>query len=105
MKAGVTSLKHSIVGPAIKPAAISITIVNSQRTKKINTRLLKKITDDLFSELKLTNAELGIKLVGAKEMARVNWQFLQHEGSTDVITFDHLDSASNIQHPASSLHG
>ncbi len=22
-------------------------------------------------------------------MARVNWQFLQHEGSTDVITFDY----------------
>lgn len=23
-------------------------------------------------------------------MARVNWQFLRHEGSTDVITFDHV---------------
>lgn len=23
-------------------------------------------------------------------MARVNWQFLQHEGSTDVITFDYV---------------
>ena len=24
-------------------------------------------------------------------MAEVNWNFLQHEGSTDVITFDHSD--------------
>jgi rRNA maturation RNase YbeY len=38
-------------------------------------------------------------------MARVNWQFLQHEGSTDVITFDHGDSSSDIQHSTSHLHG
>ncbi len=82
-----------------------IEISNSQRTKKINVRLLKQIVAKLFAELKIENAQLGIKLVGAKEMARVNWQFLQHEGSTDVITFDHLDPASGIQNPESDLHG
>jgi len=66
-------------------------IANRQRTKKINSRLLKRIVLDLLAELDIKNAELGIRLVGAKEIARVNWQFLQHEGSTDVITFDHRE--------------
>ena len=68
---------------------MSIVIANRQRTKKINSRLLKQIVRELFTELEISEAELGITLVGAKEMAQVNRRFLQHEGSTDVITFDH----------------
>jgi probable rRNA maturation factor len=68
---------------------MTIVISNRQRTKKINLRLLKQITQALLAELKIENAELGINLVGAKEMAALNWKFLRHEGSTDVITFDH----------------
>jgi probable rRNA maturation factor len=68
---------------------MNLVITNRQWTKKINTRFLKQVVAELFAELEITEAELGIILVGAKEMARVNWQFLQHEGSTDVITFDY----------------
>jgi len=68
---------------------MNIVIANRQRTKKINSRRLKQIIQALFSELAIDEAELGIQLVGAREMARVNWQYLQHEGSTDVITFDY----------------
>ena len=71
---------------------MNLAIANRQRTKKLNTRFLKQIVAALFAELKITEAELGIHLVGAKEMARVNLRFLQHEGSTDVITFDHKNS-------------
>ena len=70
---------------------MNLAIANRQRTKKINVRLLKQIVAALFAKLKITEGELGISLVGAKEMARVNWQFLQHEGSTDIITFDHSE--------------
>ena len=70
---------------------MNLIIANRQRTRKINSRQLKEIVGELFSELKITEAELGIHLVGAKEMARVNWKYLQHEGSTDVITFDHRE--------------
>ena len=59
----------------------------------------------MFAELKIERAELGIRLVGAREMARVNWQFLQHEGSTDVITFDHSEAASQAPEAALQLHG
>ena len=84
---------------------MSIVIANRQRTKKVNSRLLKQIVSTLFDELKLENAELGINLVGARQMAQVNWQFLQHEGSTDVITFDHLNSSDACGQSSLQLHG
>jgi len=84
---------------------MNIAIANRQRTKKINTRLLKQIANALFAELKISEGELGIVLVGAKEMAAVNWQFLQHEGSTDVITFDHRDSQLPIANCQLKIHG
>ena len=68
---------------------MNLVIANRQRAKKINIRLFRQIVEDLLTRLNIEEAELGISLVGVKEMARVNWQFLQHEGSTDVITFDH----------------
>jgi len=39
----------------------------------------------LLVELKIEKAEFGINLVSAKKMADLNWKFLQHEGSTDVM--------------------
>jgi probable rRNA maturation factor len=70
---------------------MNIVVANRQRTKKINARLLKRIATELFAQLKIENAELGINLVGAREMTLINETFLQHEGSTDVITFDHSE--------------
>jgi probable rRNA maturation factor len=84
---------------------MNVVITNRQRIRKINKPWLKKITGELFAELKITEAELGIHLVGAKEMARVNWKFLQHEGSTDVITFDHCDPRPQTPDPRPKLHG
>jgi probable rRNA maturation factor len=82
---------------------MNVVIANRQRTKKIKTRLLKQIVNGLFEELRITEAELGINFVGAKEMAKVNRRFLQHEGSTDVITFDHAAGAHGVTRTA--LHG
>ena len=82
-----------------------ILIANRQRTKKINSRRLKQIVAALFAELEISKAELGINLVNAKGMARVNWQFLQHEGSTDVITFDHRNHESPITNHEPTIHG
>jgi len=84
---------------------MNVVIANRQRTKKINARLLKQIVGGLFAELKITEAELGINFVGAKEMAKVNWEFLQHEGSTDVITFDHSETRKAESGKRKLLHG
>ncbi len=84
---------------------MNLVIANRQRTKKINAHLLRQITSELLAELKITEADLGIAFVGAKEMARVNWQFLQHEGSTDVITFDHIFPNFQLPTSNSQIHG
>ena len=82
---------------------MNITITNRQRTKKINTQLLKQIVNGLFAEFGMEDGELGINLVGAKEMTKVNGEFLRHAGSTDVITFDYTTAAPGVMPP--TLHG
>lgn len=68
-------------------------IQNRQRTRKIESGFLREIVQSLLQDcLHLETYDLGIYLVGEQEMARVNKKFLQHNGPTDVITFDYRDS-------------
>jgi len=65
---------------------------NRQRDRRINTELLRRIVQSLLEEeLGLASYELAVHLVAASKMAEVNEHFLQHSGSTDVITFDYRD--------------
>ena len=84
---------------------MNLVIANRQRTKKINTRLLKKIVGELLAELKIAEGDLGINLVGAREMTLVNETFLQHEGATDVITFDHKERQKAESRKQEKIHG
>ncbi|HEY5040446.1 MAG TPA: rRNA maturation RNase YbeY [Verrucomicrobiae bacterium] len=84
---------------------MNIVIASRQRKKKINAPLLKQITGALLAELKITEAELGINLVGACEMTLINETFLQHTGSTDVITFDHSILGQRTPDAGQQLHG
>jgi len=60
----------------------------------------------LEEELELTSYQLAIHLVTAGKMAQVNGQFLQHSGSTDVITFDYRDGyAEMAEQKAAELTG
>jgi len=79
---------------------MNIVVANRQRARKINARLLKEIAEALLADLKIEKVELGINLVGEREMTLLNETFLKHEGSTDVITFDHAEKAAQ----ASRLH-
>lgn len=73
--------------------SLELTIRNRQRQRRVDTRLLQQITRELLVDLlTVETVELGITLLAAPAMARINWQFLQHEGSTDVITFDHTEA-------------
>jgi probable rRNA maturation factor len=83
----------------------TIVIANRQRKKKVNTRLLKEIVLSSIAELGIGQAELGITLIAAREMALVNETFLQHEGSTDVITFDHAEKQTAQSRKQKTIHG
>ena len=82
-----------------------VAITNLQRARKINRRLLKQIADALLAELNMGQAEIGICLVDAREMARLNETFLRHAGSTDVITFDYSDPGTPTRGARSAVHG
>jgi len=74
---------------------------NRQRTHALNLPLLRRLTRHaLEHELGATHYEVGFHFVDSDEMARVNEQFLRHEGSTDVITFDHAGSGAPAYGPA-----
>jgi rRNA maturation RNase YbeY len=65
---------------------------NRQKTRAISVPLLRRVTDRLLEQLAAKEGyELGVHIVSAREMARINEQFLQHEGSTDVITFNYRE--------------
>ena len=84
---------------------MNLSIINRQRAQKINVRLFRQILETLMAELNVAEAELGITLVSAKEMARINWDYLQHVGSTDVITFDHVEPRKSRPKKTVTLHG
>lgn len=78
----------------------TLSIRNRQRVRRIDTGLLRRLTlHVLKTQLGVVDFELAIHLVAAGEMARLNKTFLNHQGSTDVITFDHSDTVGQ----ASSL--
>jgi probable rRNA maturation factor len=72
---------------------------NRQRTRRIDLKLLKGIAARLVGQTCPQDYHIGIILVAAPEMTRLNEAFLQHAGSTDVIAFGY--SAERQR----SLHG
>lgn len=77
----------------------TVSLHNRQRGFRVDTRLLKELTVGVLeSEFSRHSWEIEIYLIGARRMAEINQEYLQHEGSTDIITFDYGD-------PATHLHG
>jgi probable rRNA maturation factor len=67
----------------------TLLLKNRQKTKPLELPTLRRQTRRVVAELWPGGTwELCFHFVDPVEMARLNWEFLQHEGSTDVITFD-----------------
>ena len=63
-----------------------------QRVLKLERALWRRLACCLLQEmLAHGDYQLGVHFVGATEMARLNETFLGHQGSTDVITFNHQE--------------
>jgi len=65
--------------------------LNRQRNRRVNLRLLRKITLELIKLSGAREFDLVIHLVSASEMEHLNEFHMGHSGSTDVITLDYLD--------------
>jgi rRNA maturation RNase YbeY len=76
-------------------------LFNRQRARRVDRCQWRRLTRCLLEDLLgRRQYELGVHLVGAEEMARLNRQFLGHEGSTDVLSFNYQEDPANQK-----LHG
>jgi rRNA maturation RNase YbeY len=67
-------------------------LFSRQRARRVDRIQWRRLTRCLLEDLLgRREYELGVHLVGADEMARLNRKFLGHEGSTDVITFNYQE--------------
>ena len=67
-----------------------LTLRNRQRIRAVDLRRLRRLVLHLLAvEFQPAHYALGVFLVGAPEITRLNERFLQHAGATDVITFDY----------------
>ncbi len=79
------------MNPRLDDPLGGVTIVwvsNRQRCRPVECGTIRRLVEKTLRTLSATG-EIGIHFVGSKRMAAVNWQYLRHVGSTDVITFDH----------------
>ncbi len=66
-----------------------------QRAVALERALWRRLARCLLEELlDRQDYELGVHFIAAAEMARLNEIFLGHEGSTDVLTFNHQENPS-----------
>jgi rRNA maturation RNase YbeY len=72
---------------------------NRQRTRSVNLSLLQSIAVALIAKTCPADFRIGLLLVGAGEMTRLNEAFLRHAGPTDVIAFGYASEQGR------SLHG
>ncbi len=80
---------------------------NRQRTRAVSLPLLRRLIRHLLTRhLQFEAFELCFHFIARTEMACLNQTFLQHSGSTDVITFDHSDfPGPQTSNPKPKIHG
>lgn len=86
--------------------SLQLTIRNRQRVRAIDVRLFREVVRQLLAEIPpLAGAKLGVFILAAPEMTRLNETYLRHAGATDVIAFDYSEPAAGSATGARRLHG
>lgn len=78
------------------PSRSSLSVRNRHCGVSVNCGQLGRWTRTLLRDLLRKEIfDLAVCLVDSQEITRLNERFLQHRGSTDVITFDYCDAATS----------
>ena len=80
-------MKNSVSRPTL-----SLHVFNRQKTRRIDLHFLRQIARDVAPTCFPDGGELGVHLIDSTQMARLNERFLNHAGSTDVITFNYQEN-------------
>jgi len=79
------------LGPQIRRVRRTV-LIRREHPNVVNIRLLRQIVcailDRVFPE---TDGEVSVALLDADQISSINKAFLNHDGPTDVITFDYTD--------------
>lgn len=79
---------------------LRFTVRNRQRLRGIDSRFFRRVLRHFLRDIaRLDACELCFHLIDAPAMTRINEHFLDHEGSTDVITFDLRDDTDASDPP------
>ncbi len=71
--------------------------VYSNKGIKINKKNVHQTVADLQKELGFTVDSLQINFVNAEQITEINKEYLQHQGSTDIITFNYSGDIKNLE--------
>jgi len=72
-----------------KPTGVKVAISNRQRRLKINASLLTKVAECVLGFVHDDRADLGIVLVDDDGIAKLNAQYHNRQGPTDILSFDY----------------
>lgn len=74
-----------------------LSITNNVKSLKLNRTLLRRAVSQVFKDEGIVSAIIDIAIVDDKTSARVNKQFLNHTGPTDVITFPYSTTNNHVE--------
>ncbi len=74
----------------------NLTVQNSKEYK-IDKREIHRIVSLLKKEFMFVVNEMSINIVSAEEIHKVNKQFLNHDYSTDIITFNYSEENNTLE--------
>lgn len=57
----------------------------------VNRKAIRACVDRVLTEKNVSEAEVSVSIVGAREMIRLNEGLMKHEGVTDVLSFPQHD--------------
>jgi len=73
-----------------------VVVTNRQRRLKINTRLLAEIAERALELVRDNQLHLGIVLVDDAAIAKLNAQYHDTPGATDILSFDYGEEQGEL---------
>ena len=74
---------------------IDVQITDNYKALKTSPKKIQELVKTVCSRFQVSEAAVSIAIVGNDEIAKLNNQFLNHDFTTDCLSFDLSDSDSN----------
>ena len=72
-------------------SALLVRVNNRCKKYRLSSEWVRATCEKILTALSWKKAELGVTLLEDAEMAKYNWKYLRHKGTTDVISFSQIE--------------